>query len=1362
MDEPVPPSIDRGTGSVSLTTLGVASTQNFDTLANSGTTNTTLPAGWYITETGGSARDLDDYAADTGSSNTGDTYSYGAASTTERALGALQSGTLISTFGAQFTNNTGGTITSLDIAYTGEQWRIGNTAAARDDRLDFQISTNATNLCGADSGPCAGTYTDVNALDFTNPVKTAASAGALNGNLAANRTALSTTIPSLSIPNGATFWIRWTDLNSSGADDGLAVDDFSLTANGSAPVDNPPTVTSTVPADNATNVPANANVSVTFSEAVTVTTSSFQISCATSGTHAFGLSGGPTTYTLDPTTDFSSGEVCTVTVFAAQVTDQDGTPNQMAADYVFDFTVVNSTPVAIHDIQGSGAASPLAGQTVTTSGVVTLLKTGANTGGGAASGFFLQAPDASADADPNTSEGIFVFTSSVPTVAVGDAINVTGTVVEFNGMTEISPVSSVSVNSTGNGLPTPVTLTTTILDPAAAPTQPQLEKYEGMRLAAPALRTVAPNDSFFDVYTVLSSVPRPVREPGIPASDPVPPDPTTGTPDCCVPIWDENPERLKVDTNGRAGAANAPYTSNVTFTNVTGPLDYAFGEYRLVIEAAPAASANMTAVPVPTPLAGEFTVASYNIENFNNNATQREKAALTVRNVLHYPDIIGLVEIFDLADLQALRDEINNDAVAAGDPNPQYEAYLIEADGTTGDNDQDVAFLVKTSRVSVTSVTQEREEETFVEPGTGNTAILHDRPPLVLDATVDPSGANPRRVIVISNHLRSFIDSELVAGDGPRVREKRKKQAESLADLLDELQDNNAGVPVISVGDYNAYQFSSGLDDSVSVIKGTPRPDEQIVVDQSPDLVDPDYYNLIDNLPVSEQYSFIFEGTPQALDHHIVNTAALSRNTRIAIARVNSDFPENPPATYASNAATPERNSDHDPVVSYYTLAAGQATGSLIVSEFRFRGPNAGLEEVSPVTGGGDTIGGPNAPGTAAENDEFIELYNNTDADITVSALDGSAGWALVAADGQVRFIIPNGTVIPARRHFLAVNTDGYSLSDYAAGDEVLLPDGVTTAGGYNLDIPDESGVALFRTANPASFTAAERLDAAGYASVPELYREGAGLPAGAEVGGELEYSWLRQMCAFVPGVGCFTQGTPKDTGVNAADFISVDTSGVTQSLGAPGPEGLTSPYQRNAEFPVVLLDNQRTASQAPNRVRDLTDTGQNKTFGTMSIRRTVTNNTGGPITYLAFRVVQITTAPQTAGVADLRVLDSDNITVTLSNGTEVDVSGTYVETPPDQPNGGALNTSVGVGFINLDENTVENGESVNVQFLLGVEKTGSFRFYINVEAFDESIPSAAPVWASSLKKLKSLKSQPRSGIKSAPRQRARGRARTR
>ena len=153
---------DTGTGSVSLTTAGSAVTENFDTLSNvaGSTTNTTLPTGWYITEQGGGARDNEQYAVDTGASTTGDIYSYGAAASTDRALGALRSGTLIPFYGAKFTNNTGATITSLDVSYIGEEWRLGT--AARTDRIDFQISTNATDLT-------TGTYTDVDTLDFTTP-----------------------------------------------------------------------------------------------------------------------------------------------------------------------------------------------------------------------------------------------------------------------------------------------------------------------------------------------------------------------------------------------------------------------------------------------------------------------------------------------------------------------------------------------------------------------------------------------------------------------------------------------------------------------------------------------------------------------------------------------------------------------------------------------------------------------------------------------------------------------------------------------------------------------------------------------------------------------------------------------------------------------------------------------------------------------------------------------------------------------------------------------------------------------------------------------------------------------------------------
>lgn len=100
--------------------------------------------------------------------------------------------------------------------------RLGT--AGRADRLDFQYSVDATSLS-------TGTWTNVDALDFSSPTTTG-TLGALNGNDAANRTAVGSTISGLNIPAGATFYIRWTDFNASGADDGLAVDDFSITPNG--------------------------------------------------------------------------------------------------------------------------------------------------------------------------------------------------------------------------------------------------------------------------------------------------------------------------------------------------------------------------------------------------------------------------------------------------------------------------------------------------------------------------------------------------------------------------------------------------------------------------------------------------------------------------------------------------------------------------------------------------------------------------------------------------------------------------------------------------------------------------------------------------------------------------------------------------------------------------------------------------------------------------------------------------------------------------------------------------------------------------------------------------------------------------
>ena len=1025
---------------VSLTTLGSPYTQNFDSLATSGTTNawadnSTL-TGWYAQFSATPANPTT-YRADSGGSNTGAIYSWGQLGVNvlaERAFGSLSSGTPVNVLTAvRFVNNTGSTISSLDVSYFGEQWRDGGAATpvAQTTFFEYQVA-NAGAITDANT-PSTG-WTSVSSLDFTSPTFTNTGAGAaIEGNQAANRTAKSATI-TVTVNAGQEIWLRWRDPNDAGNDHGLAVDDLSVTpqgsvalpqltvtnvtqaettggtttfnfqvnlsapagpggvtfdiatADGTAQDDNPVAEDNdyvaqsltgqTIPAGNSSyafNVTVNGDVvpesdetffvNVTSVTGATVTDGqglgtiqNDDVACADltiSDVSQNETNGGTTTFaftvslsqagcgtvtfdiaTADGTATTADNDYVAQTLIGQTITfpstytfnvtvngDLTAEPNQtffvnitnvspanvQVVDAQGQGTIVNDDFNLIHDVQGPGDTSPIPGSSVTIRGIVTLLKS---------NGFFLQEELADYDGDPNTSEGIFVFTSTPPTVAVGDDATVTGTVVEFNGLTEISPVTNVTVNSTGNPLPSAIILTTADLPTTAAPSQPQLEKYESMRVSAPLLITVAPNDSFFDVDTVLASQPRPFREPGIPVSDPIPPDPTSGLPDPNIPIWDENPERLSVDTNGRAGSTGETLTSNVTLTNVAGPLDYAFGRYRLIPDATLTRSANMSAVPVPVPAADEFTIAGYNIENFNNNATQRQKAALTVRDVLRLPDIIGTVEIFDLADLQALANEIQTISGVT------YSAHLIEQDGTSEDSDQDVGYLVKTSRVSVTSVTAERTTDTFINPNTGLPETLHDRPPLVLVATVDPSGPAPQPVIVVVNHLRSFIDVELVAGEGVRVRAKRKAQAESLGDLLNDLQTANPGTPVVSVGDYNAFQFNSGYDDSISVITGNPTPDDQIVVDQSPDVVNPDFVNLLLNVPADQRYSFIFENTAQSLDHVLANTVAQAINTNIAVARVNSDFPSSPAAAFASDATRPEANSDHDPVVSYFAMPA--------------------------------------------------------------------------------------------------------------------------------------------------------------------------------------------------------------------------------------------------------------------------------------------------------------------------------------------------------------------------------------------------------------------------------------------------------
>ncbi|HWS54228.1 MAG TPA: hypothetical protein VN228_08880 [Pyrinomonadaceae bacterium] len=390
------------------------------------------------------------------------------------------------------------------------------------------------------------------------------------------------------------------------------------------------------------------------------------------------------------------------------------------------------------------------------------------------------------------------------------------------------------------------------------------------------------------------------------------------------------------------------------------------------------------------------------------------------------------------------------------------------------------------------------------------------------------------------------------------------------------------------------------------------------------------------------------------------------------------------------------------------TAAETASARQLVISEFRYRGPNGA-------------------------NDEFIEIYNNSGADHTVThnpAVVGATGYGVVASDGTLRCRIPDGTVIPNRGHYLCVNSIGYSLASYPAGNGTTATGDAT----YTTNIPENVGIAIFNADLAAGFTLANRMDAVGTtAEANTLYKEGTGLPT--LVGFSIDYAWVRDFCGKGGSITTFgpcpTDGFPKDTNNNAADFYFVDTNGTSagggQRLGAPGPENLSSPINRSQSFALALLDPCVGPASPPNRVRDFTsDPANNSTFGTLDIRRTVVNNTGGNVTRLRFRVADLTTFPAPSGIADLRPRTSTAVVVTVdrapcgSGTSNVTVQGTTLEQPPAQPNGGGFNSSMSAGTITTVTPlgvTPGVNNTIDVRFLLGLQQTGSFKFYINVEA---------------------------------------------
>ena len=711
------------------------------------------------------------------------------------------------------------------------------------------------------------------------------------------------------------------------------------------------------------------------------------------------------------------------------------------------------TVVQIHDIQGPGLTSPLNGAIVTTEGIVTALKFN--------NGFFLQTADADVDADPATSQGIFVFTSAAPpaSAAVGNRVRVTGTVTEFTPATNLNQlpitelVSPTIVQlSSGNPLPAPVVLGTGEANADATPGT--LERYEGMRVSVPEATVVEGSDGNITESTatssstgvfqvVLAGIARPFREPGIGVMD-VFPIPAGKNP----PFFDTNQERLMVRSRGQVGATAVALDAGATVTGMVGVLDYFGGTWALLPDAGTVAVAGgKTPVALADPAPTDVTIGGFNLLRFfdevndSNGAPTLTAAALDKRltktslaicNYVKAPDILGVVEVENLRVLGLLAERINSTCARA----PAYVPYLVQGNDPGGIN---VGFLVSTrdagstvpaARVEVIEVAQYGKATLFNNPD-GSTSLLNDRPPLLLRATVHAANGGTYPVTVVVNHLRSLngIDDTGAGSngwptEGDRVRNKRAQQARFLADLVQSRQVADANERIVLVGDFIAFEFNVGYADIMGIVRGDEVPEDQVVTWLASPITTPlvDGSDLIAD--ATERYSYVFEGNAQTLDHVIVNEALLMdaqlASAKVEHARINADFGVHNFGV-AGNAI---RVSDHDPVRLALTVPAFASADLSVEASADASQVAAGTQVVFTA------LVKNNGPVNAATDVVLTASFN---ALVTPSAL-APAGWTCDAAVqdlvGQTTTIrcatasIPNGDSAAIG---FAVATDGLS-----------------------------------------------------------------------------------------------------------------------------------------------------------------------------------------------------------------------------------------------------------------------------------------------------------------------------------------------
>ncbi|WP_445635792.1 Dystroglycan-type cadherin-like domain-containing protein [Nostoc sp. DSM 114161] len=694
------------------------------------------------------------------------------------------------------------------------------------------------------------------------------------------------------------------------------------------------------------------------------------------------LSSNDTTEATVTTTVTFSGNGSTVTFGINAVDDlildgsQTATITASATGFTngsADITVTDNEvapSIKISGIQGAAHISPLAGQTVNNvAGIVTVIRS---------NGFYLQDPNP--DNDDRTSEAIFVFTSSAPTVSVGDSILVSGTVSEFRPgnnannltITQITTPTIVTL-SNGNALPAATilgnggrTIPTTVIDNDTTgnietgtttfdPAQDGIDFYEsleGMLVQVNNPIATSPTGNFGTSEEIWVLADNGANATG-----------RTVRGGSLISPSDFNPERIQIDDLNNA-LVLPEVNVGTQLSTVVGVVSYDFSNYEVLVSAAPTVVQNSTLEKEVTNLTAttdQLTIATFNVENLDpgDSATKFNDLANSIVNNLKSPDIISIEEIQDnngptndsVVDASVTFQTLINAIAAAGGPTYEYRQINPVDDtngGEPGGNIR-VGFLFNPNRVtfvdrpggtstSSTTVTNNSGVPTISNsPGLidpTNSAFNSSRKPLVGEFTF-----NGETVYVIGNHFNSKGGDQPLFGvnQPPTLTSEvqRQQQATLVKNFVENILAIDPNANIVVAGDLNDFEFSN----PVNTLKSA------------------GLTSLIETLPQNERYTYNFEGNAQTLDHVLVSNNLLSKLDGYDVVHINSEFAD--------------QNSDHDPSVARFNISGNDAptdttlsatsvnenvAANTVIGTFTTTDPNTGNTfTYSLVTGTGDT-----------------------------------------------------------------------------------------------------------------------------------------------------------------------------------------------------------------------------------------------------------------------------------------------------------------------------------------------------------------------------------------------------------------------